>query len=107
MSNEYGGLDLLQWQQVLGLLLAGFALGLMFFGSLWFSTGKILHSKHPVAWVLGGFVLRMVVLLPVLYWLTDTRWEKLLICVGGFFIARLFVLRLAAKREEGSRASES
>lgn len=106
MSNELGGLDPLQWPEILGVLLAGFALGLMFFYSLWLSTNKILHSQHPVAWVLGGFVLRLAVVLPALYWLTDARWERLLISVGGFFIARLLLVKLSAKWQPTGMASD-
>lgn len=94
---EYSGFDLSQWPILLGMLLAGWALGLLFYGSLWFTTSRILHSQHPVVWVLGGFVLRMALVLPALYWLTDARWERLLICVGGFLIARPLVIRLSAR----------
>lgn len=130
---EYSGFDLSQWRILLGILLAGWILGLLFYGSLWLTTSRILHSQHPVAWVLGGFVLRMAMVLPTLYWLSDARWERLLICVGGFLIARPLIIRLSAQwqpvnstpknktpqalalgtkseqglREEGNHASES
>lgn len=94
---EYSGFDLMQWPALLGVLLAGFALGMIFFSSLWWTTGKILHGQHPVAWVVGGFVLRMALVLPALYWLTDMHWERLLVCVAGFFGARLLVVKLSAK----------
>jgi len=94
---EVGGFDLLQWPLLLGTLLAGWILGLLFYGSLWLTTSRVLHSQHPVVWVLGGFVLRMAMVLPALYWLTDARWERLLICMGGFLIARPLVVRLCAR----------
>ena len=128
---EYGSFDLAQWPALLGILLAGWVLGLLFYGGLWLTTSRILHSQHPVAWVLGGFLLRMALVLPALYWLTDARWERLLVCVGGFLIARPLIIRLSAQwqpasptamrkapqapasateqlpREEGKHASES
>lgn len=96
-GNEFNGFDLMQWPVLLGILLAGFVLGLLFFGSLWLSTSRILHSQHPVTWIFGGFVLRMALLLSALYWLTDARWEKLLVCLGGFIFARLLVVRFSAQ----------
>lgn len=113
---EFGSLDLSHWPTWLGVLLAGWIVGLLFYGSLWWTTSKILHSQHPVLWMLSGFVLRMALALSALYWLTDAHWERLLICVGGFLIARPLVIRLSARwettsptapREEGNHASES
>lgn len=130
---NYSGFDLSQWPVLLIILLVGWILGLLFYGSLWLTTSRVLHSKHPVVWVLGGFVLRMALVLPALYWVSDARWERLLVCVAGFLIARPLVIRLSVKwqpisptttqevpqglasvatseqtpREEGKHASES
>jgi len=107
-GNEYSSFDLMQWPVLLGVLLAGFALGMLFFSSLWWTTGKILHGQHPVAWVVGGFVLRMALVLPALYWLTAAQWEKLLACVVGFLGARLLVVKLSATwHPAGLQKSES
>lgn len=96
-SANYSGFDLSQWPVLLGILLVGWILGLLFYGSLWLTTSRVLHSQHPVVWVLGGFVLRMALVLPTLYWVSDARWERLLVCVAGFLIARPLVIRLSAK----------
>ena len=91
-SNVFDFLQAMPWAQLCWLFLAGIGLGLLYFGSLWLSTGKLLHSRHPVIWVLGGFVIRVAIMLPVLYWLSDARWQKLLVCLTGFILARTFVL---------------
>jgi F1F0 ATPase subunit 2 len=85
------------WSLLFWMLIGGFALGLFFFGSLWFATRKLLHSKRPVLWMLGGFVVRIVVVLPSLYWLSGAHWQRLIICIVGFILARILVIRLTAK----------
>lgn len=102
---NYSNLANLPWLLLLGIVSAGFALGLLFFGILWLTTGKILHSEHPMAWLLGGFVLRMALVLPALYWLTDARWQNLLTCLLGFMLARFVVIRLTARGRQVSHAS--
>ena len=99
---EHSGFDLSQWPMLLGILLAGWVLGLLFYGGLWLTTSRVLRSRHPVLWVLGGFVLRMALVLPALYWLSDARWERLLVCVAGFLIARPLVIRLSARWQAAS-----
>jgi F1F0 ATPase subunit 2 len=85
------------WHLLLWMLLGGFALGLFFFGSLWFSTNKLLHSRHPVLWMLGGFVVRLAIVMPSLYWLSGAQWQGLVVCLVGFIIARVAVIRITAK----------
>jgi F1F0 ATPase subunit 2 len=96
-SSDIGNLDMYQWQPLLVILLAGVVLGLLFFGSLWLSTGKILHSRHPVAWMLGGFVVRMALAFSAFYWLTGAQWPGLLACLVGFMLARIAVIKLSTR----------
>ena len=39
-------------------LLAGVALGAVFFGGLWWTVRKGVSSKHPALWFLGSLLLR-------------------------------------------------
>lgn len=96
-------------------LLAGFGLGLFFFGGLWWTVRRGLASRHPGLWFAGSSLARMSVALAGMYWCTGGRWEKLLACVLGFLIARAAVTRFAgpplaalhpAAKEDGN-ASES
>ena len=85
------------WQALAGTLAGGFLLGLLYFVSLWTSTQRILHSRRPVLWMVGGFLLRMAVVLPGFYWLGGAQWQKLLTCMAGFIIARLIVITVTAR----------
>jgi F1F0 ATPase subunit 2 len=78
--------------EVLPLLLvasAGFALGLVFFGGLWWTIRRMLHSARPVLWMLGSLILRTGITLAGFWLVAGHDWKRLLACLAGFFIARL------------------
>ncbi|MDR1612735.1 MAG: ATP synthase subunit I [Planctomycetota bacterium] len=77
--------------------LVGFALGLFFFGGLWWTVRRGLASKHAALWFAGSLLLRLAVALTGLYWLAGGRWERLLACMLGFFVARRLVTRLVGR----------
>lgn len=74
-------------------LLAGIALGTVFFGGLWWTTKKILAPGQPAVWFIGSFLVRMSIALAGFYLIAHSAWQRLLICVIGFFIARMMVIR--------------
>ncbi len=75
-------------------LFAGVALGVFFFGGLWWTTRKIISSAQPVLWFLGGLLSRMTVTLSGFYLVAQGNWQRLLFCVLGFFLARTLVMWL-------------
>jgi F1F0 ATPase subunit 2 len=75
-------------------LLAGVALGALFFGGLWLTVRKGLSSQRLVLWFLGGLLLRMGIALVGFYVVADGHWERLLACLSGFILARIAVTRL-------------
>lgn len=80
---------------------AGLALGAFFFGGLWWTVRNALTSQRPVAWFLGGGLLRMGVVLTGIYFVAGGHWERLLACLCGLFIARVAVTWLT--RIQGPR----
>jgi F1F0 ATPase subunit 2 len=84
--------------EALGLVLAwmaGGVLGLVFFGGLWWTIQKGLSSKHPTRWFLGSLLLRMGIVITGLYLVgRGGHWERLLLCLLGFIMARVLVMRL-------------
>jgi F1F0 ATPase subunit 2 len=74
-------------------LITGFLLGAIFFGGLWWTVQKGLSSRRPALWFLGSLLLRTVIALAGFYFASGGYWEKLLICLLGFFIMRRVVLR--------------
>jgi F1F0 ATPase subunit 2 len=74
---------------------AGAALGVVFFGGLWWTVRKALTARQPALWFFGSLLLRMAVVLPGFYFVSDGQWERLLACLLGFVIARFILIRLA------------
>ena len=75
-------------------LVTGVLLGAMFFGGLWWTVRKGVSSKRPALWFFGSLLLRMSIALAGFYFVTGGHWERLLLCLLGFVIARLIVTRL-------------
>jgi F1F0 ATPase subunit 2 len=83
------------------LLLAGTTgvlLGAFFFGGLWWTVKKGLSAARPALWFAASLVLRMAVVLIGFYLVFAGHWERLLLCLLGFLMARLLMTRLARPR---------
>lgn len=78
--------------------LIGVALGLLFFGGLWWTVRKCLASERAGAWMLGSLLLRMGIALGGFYLVSGGQLQPLLACIAGFFIARLAVTWLTRSR---------
>ena len=72
-------------------LVAGLLLGAIFFGGLWWTVRKGLSSKQPALWFFGSLLLRMSIALAGFYFVSGGHWERLLLCLLGFVMARLVV----------------
>ena len=79
-------------------LLAGVALGVLFFGGLWWTVQKGVVSTRPALWFMGSLLLRTGVALAGFYFVMGSDWRLLAVCMAGFVIARLIVTRLPAIR---------
>ena len=81
-------------------LVTGVLLGAMFFGGLWWTVRKGVSSKRPALWFFGSLLLRMSIVLAGFYFITGGHWERLLLCLIGFVIARFIVTRLTRTGEK-------
>jgi F1F0 ATPase subunit 2 len=84
-------------------LVAGVLLGAVFFGGLWLTVRKGISSKRPVLWFFGSLLLRMSVTLAGFYFVSGGHWERLLVCLIGFVMARLIIKHLVS----GSRENQA
>ncbi|MEZ4934310.1 MAG: ATP synthase subunit I [Saprospiraceae bacterium] len=75
-------------------LLTGILLGIFFFGGLWWTIHKGLTSKYAGLWFLGSMLVRTGVVLTGFYFVSGGQWERIVVCLAGFIIARLVVLRI-------------
>ena len=81
-------------------LVTGVLLGAMFFGGLWWTVRKGVSSKRPALWFFASLLLRTSITLAGFYFIARGHWGRLLVCLLGFFIARLIVTRLSRAGEK-------
>ena len=80
-------------------LMAGFLLGLFFFGGLWWTTRRGVRSKSPALWFLGSWLIRLAITITGFYFISRDHGERVLICLAGFLVARIIIMRLTQVRE--------
>jgi len=73
----------------------GVLLGAFFFGGLWWTVRKGIFSIRPATLFLVSMLLRTSVVIAGFYVVSDGHWQRLLVCLVGFVIARFIVTRLA------------
>ncbi len=73
---------------------AGMALGAVFFGGLWWSTLRGLSARQPALWFGASMLARTGIALAGFYFVAGGDWRRLLLCVAGFTVARVIVLKL-------------
>ena len=90
-------------------LAAGLLLGLFFFGGLWWTVVRGVSSQRPAFWFFGSMLLRMSVTLEGFYLVGRENWERWLLCLLGFVLARLVVNWLIppSVEHDNSRAPET
>ena len=81
------------WSLALALVTGGL-LGAIFFGGLWWTVQKVVSSKWSALGFLGSLLVRTSITLAGFYFIGRGHWERLLVCLLGFVIARLIVMRL-------------
>jgi F1F0 ATPase subunit 2 len=74
--------------------LEGGAIGVIFFGGLWYTVRMALPSGRPAICFLGSLVLRMCITLAGFYFTAEGNLGRLLLCLLGFIMARFAVTRL-------------
>lgn len=82
----------------IGLVLSGSVLGGIFYGGLWWTVRKSMVSINPAFWVLSSLLVRMGISLGGFYFVISSElggapWQRLLLCLFGFLMARLLVTR--------------
>jgi len=80
-------------------LSGGMALGVLFFGGLWFTVKMAVNAKIPALWFLGSLLLRVTLTMLGFYFIGSGNWLRLVICALGFFLARFLVVQLTKKYE--------
>ena len=79
---------------------AGVLLGVIFFGGLWWTVRKGSSSQQPALWFFCSLLLRTTTALVGFYLVGCGHWERLLVCLLGFVMARHIVTRLTRTLEK-------
>jgi F1F0 ATPase subunit 2 len=82
---------------------AGLLLGAFFFGGLWWTVRKGISSPWPALWFLGSLLLRASITLGGFYFVGRENWERWLLCLLGFVLAR-FAVKWLTRPPEASYA---
>jgi len=82
--------------------LAGVALGILYFGGLWWTLRRALWARMPALWFMGSLLVRMAIALAGFYVVSDRHWERLLVCLMGFVMARLLVTRFTRTADKST-----
>ena len=81
-------------------LVTGLLLGAMFFGGLWWTVQKGVSSKRPALWFVGSLLVRTSIAVAGFYFIARGHWQRLIVCLIGFVVARLIVTRLTQSGEK-------
>jgi F1F0 ATPase subunit 2 len=75
-------------------LAAGAVLGAIFYGGLWWTVRRGVSSKRAALWFSASLLLRMGAALAGFYFVAGAHWQRLLLCLLGFVIARVALTQL-------------
>lgn len=75
----------------------GMVLGGLYFGGLWLTVSSLPDTRRPVLWMGGSFVLRSTLVMAGFYLVMEGQWQRLLACLAGFLVVRLFLVRRLAR----------
>jgi F1F0 ATPase subunit 2 len=70
---------------------AGVALGMLFFGGLWWTVRKGVSAKNPALWFTGSSLIRTGIVLAGFYFIASRHWDRLLLCLLGFTMAAVII----------------
>ena len=80
--------------------ISGAALGVIFFGGLWWTVLRGASSRHAALWFFGSLLLRTSIVVAGFSAVAAAHWERLLLCLVGFTVARLVVTGWTRSRAE-------
>ncbi len=71
----------------------GTALGLFFYGGLYWTLRRGIESRMPALWFSGSLLLRNALVLSGFYAISGGDWRRIVACLPGFLLARVVVTR--------------
>lgn len=71
----------------------GFAIGIFYFSSLWVTVRQLPTTQQPILLIVVSLVGRLSIAILGFYLIMDGSWERLLIGLLGFVLARSILIR--------------
>ena len=78
----------------LSALVMGMLLGAIFFGGLWWTVRIGMAARSPAAWFSASLLFRTCLIVGGFYYIAADGLQAVLLCMGGFLIARGAIFRL-------------
>jgi F1F0 ATPase subunit 2 len=85
--------------------LSGILLGGLFFGGLWWTVHRGIHSAAAALYFSGSSLLRTALILAGFYVVSHGEWQRVVADLLGFIVARVALLRLSLLPAVPSKAS--
>jgi len=86
--------------------LEGVVLGVIFFGGLWWTVRQGVSSKRVALWFLLSMLLRTCIVLLGFYYILGGSWQRLLVGLLGFIVARMIVMRLTRETAQANKLTQ-
>jgi F1F0 ATPase subunit 2 len=78
----------------------GIILGILFFGGLYLTVGKLNEVKNPSFLVIFSFIIRMVILLGGLFYLSKKGYQAILLALMGIVLVKFIMIFMVNKPSE-------
>ncbi len=83
--------------------LGGGAIGLFFYGGLWWTVRRVVTAKQPALWIFSSFFVRTGVALAGFYLVSGRHLDQLFLSLLAFILARRLVTRLTKPKTESEQ----
>lgn len=91
---------MIDYMTLLFAFITGTALGVFFFGGLWWTVLKGINTKNPGLIFSLSLIFRTGITVACFLFVSRGYFNRLAACLLGFFIARWFVMRFTRQRLE-------
>lgn len=82
--------------------IAGFILGVFYFGGLWFTVQRLPHLDNPALWAFVSFGFRLIVVLIGFYMIMGRSWENGVAALVGFILVRVLSIKKLSIRKKNT-----
>ena len=86
-------------------LIFGSLLGAFYFGGLWWTVHKVVNANVSPLWFTPSLLIRTGLTVAGFYAVANGQWTRLIACLLGFIVVRIFAAQKARKSGDAKRRS--